>query len=80
MVFEQAIQSKWGIAPNQLRVFLHYQPSYYHLHVHFVHLASPIQAGTHAGKALLLDDILGKNEAGKGGNKIRRVTINAYAE
>lgn len=30
-----AISTKYGIKPSQIRSFLHYQPSFYHLHVHF---------------------------------------------
>lgn len=55
----QAIKAKWGVGADELRVLLHYQPSYYHLHVHFAHLACPA-AGVAAGKALLLDDVIGE--------------------
>ena len=30
-------QERFGVVEEQLRVFVHYQPSYYHFHVHFVH-------------------------------------------
>lgn len=30
-----AIQDKYGLEESQLRIYLHYQPSFYHLHVHF---------------------------------------------
>ncbi|XP_055595482.1 m7GpppX diphosphatase [Uranotaenia lowii] len=33
-----AIKERYGLAPDQLRVYLHYQPSFYHLHVHFTYL------------------------------------------
>lgn len=29
------ISEKYNIPAHKLRVFFHYQPSYYHLHVHF---------------------------------------------
>ena len=32
------IIKKFNIPPSQLRIYLHYQPSYYHLHVHFAYL------------------------------------------
>lgn len=40
-----------------MRIFFHYQPSYYHLHVHFTHLNydSP---GLLAGKAHLLAEVI----------------------
>ncbi|KAG2488012.1 hypothetical protein HYH03_013449 [Edaphochlamys debaryana] len=53
----QAISSRYGVPPSQLRVFLHYPPSYYHLHVHFAH-ASLEHRGVAAGKAVLLDDVI----------------------
>ncbi|ODM89692.1 m7GpppX diphosphatase, partial [Orchesella cincta] len=40
-IFEQgtaAIKKKYGLTRSQLRIYLHYQPSYYHLHVHFTSL------------------------------------------
>jgi len=35
----QAIQDKYGVPGSQLVAYFHYQPSYYHLHVHFTHVA-----------------------------------------
>ncbi|XP_055620848.1 m7GpppX diphosphatase [Toxorhynchites rutilus septentrionalis] len=34
----KAISERFGIASNLLRIYLHYQPSFYHLHVHFTYL------------------------------------------
>ena len=33
----QAISDKYGVKKNQIVVFLHYIPTYYHLHVHYCH-------------------------------------------
>ncbi|KAM3867231.1 m7GpppX diphosphatase [Diretmus argenteus] len=35
---KEAILQRYNIPGNKLRVYLHYQPSYYHLHVHFTAL------------------------------------------
>ncbi|XP_014247893.1 m7GpppX diphosphatase [Cimex lectularius] len=35
----KAIFEKYKIPPSQLRVYIHYQPSFYHLHVHFNYLS-----------------------------------------
>ncbi|KAA0189431.1 hypothetical protein HAZT_HAZT004073 [Hyalella azteca] len=35
-----AIEEKYGVKANQLRVYLHYLPSFYHLHVHFASINS----------------------------------------
>ncbi|XP_066152061.1 m7GpppX diphosphatase [Euwallacea fornicatus] len=32
------IQEKYNLDSSQLRIYLHYQPSFYHLHVHFTYL------------------------------------------
>jgi m7GpppX diphosphatase len=34
----QAIEKKYGLKRSQVRAFLHYPPSFYHLHVHFTHI------------------------------------------
>ncbi len=34
----EAIEKKYGIKKNKIRAYLHYQPSFYHLHVHFTHI------------------------------------------
>lgn len=44
---------------SQLRIFIHYQPSYYHFHVHVVNIKHPgLRDGISVGKALLLDDVI----------------------
>lgn len=50
---------KYGISRDQLRLFIHYQPSYYHFHIHVVSLKrSGLNDGISVGKAILLDDII----------------------
>lgn len=34
----EAIRERYGIEADKLRVYLHYQPTFYHLHVHFTFL------------------------------------------
>jgi hypothetical protein len=50
------------VLPSHLRVYVHYHPTYYHFHVHFAHLKLQGPA-TLAGKAFLLDDIIGEGSA-----------------
>ncbi|RHY32393.1 hypothetical protein DYB32_002620 [Aphanomyces invadans] len=67
------IREKYGVAASSVRCFVHYQPSYYHFHVHFTHVkvacgmslyarcAGKIHddgAGISVGKAILIQDIL----------------------
>ncbi|KAK6972474.1 m7GpppX diphosphatase [Biomphalaria glabrata] len=35
---QTAIKEKFNVTSDKLRVYFHYQPSYYHLHVHFTHV------------------------------------------
>uniref|UniRef100_H2ZLJ5 m7GpppX diphosphatase n=1 Tax=Ciona savignyi TaxID=51511 RepID=H2ZLJ5_CIOSA len=51
------IEEKFGLKSSELRVYFHYQPSYYHLHIHFnnVELDMP---GTGALRAHLLADVI----------------------
>ncbi|XP_071109029.1 m7GpppX diphosphatase-like [Haliotis cracherodii] len=51
------IQEKYSVAKSQLRVYFHYQPSYYHLHVHFTHLRFEAP-GFDALRAHLLEDVI----------------------
>lgn len=48
-----------GIDKDELRIFIHYQPSYYHFHIHVVTTKhSGLGDGINIGKAILLDDII----------------------
>lgn len=50
---------KFGLVQDELRVFIHYQPSYYHFHIHVVNVSHPgLGDGLNAGKAILLDDVI----------------------
>lgn len=45
--------------PDQLRLFVHYQPSYYHFHIHVVNILHPgLGNGIATGKAILLEDVI----------------------
>ena len=49
----------YPVAADQLRLFVHYQPSYYHFHIHVVNVAHPgLGDGLNVGKAILLDDVI----------------------
>uniref|UniRef100_A0A5S6QZV8 m7GpppX diphosphatase n=1 Tax=Trichuris muris TaxID=70415 RepID=A0A5S6QZV8_TRIMR len=51
------IKTKYGAEANELRAYFHYQPTYYHLHVHFTYLKE-WNAGTAAGRAHLFMDVV----------------------
>ncbi|SCW00627.1 LAFE_0C08394g1_1 [Lachancea fermentati] len=49
----------YAIRPDELRTFIHYQPSYYHFHIHIVNVRHPgLGDGISAGKAILLEDVI----------------------
>lgn len=59
------------IEENQLKLYVHYQPTYYHFHIHIVHVALEAGATQAVGKAVGLDSIIetlkvmgGDDEAG----------------
>lgn len=54
----EAIRDRFGVLRSQLRVYLHYLPSYYHLHVHFVHASHDASFGMAAGKGHALEDVI----------------------
>ncbi|KAJ7155469.1 scavenger mRNA decapping enzyme [Mycena crocata] len=51
-------QQKWGIGPGGLRMYIHYQPSYYHFHVHIVNANYEAGMGMSVGQAHLLEDVI----------------------
>lgn len=60
-LFQEAIKSKYGVDSSQLRVYFHYQPSFYHLHVHFMHLRHD-GPGITAESAHLLTNVISNIE------------------
>jgi len=49
----EAITRVYGVSADQLRVFLHYQPQFYHLHVHFTRIENEIGSQVERGHLLL---------------------------
>ena len=54
---QEAIFKEFGICGDEVRVYLHYQPSYYHLHVHFTHI-NYTAPKTLVGEAHLLQEVI----------------------
>ena len=51
-----AIHSTYGVQSNQIRVFVHYLPQFYHFHVHFTRLEN--EFGTTCERGHLLHDVI----------------------
>lgn len=47
-----------SIEPDQLKLYVHYQPTYYHFHIHIVHVQLEAGATQATGKAVGLDSIM----------------------
>ncbi|XP_023936869.2 m7GpppX diphosphatase [Bicyclus anynana] len=54
---KKAILDKYNVPGSQLRIYLHYQPSFYHLHIHFTYLKHEAP-GIYAEKSHLLDAVI----------------------
>ncbi|CAK1549115.1 unnamed protein product [Leptosia nina] len=57
----KAILDKYKVPSTQLRIYLHYQPSFYHLHIHFTFLQHEAP-GIYAEKSHLLDTVINNIE------------------
>lgn len=56
-----AIEKKFNLKKSQLRIYFHYQPSFYHLHVHFNSLKNEFP-GIYCEKSHLLDTVINNIE------------------
>ncbi|CAD6884692.1 unnamed protein product [Tilletia laevis] len=67
---ERVAKDRYGVKPgmgggsSSVRCFLHYQPTYYHLHVHILHASHVSYTGAIVGQAHLLDDVIDLLELG----------------
>lgn len=52
-----AITDKYDVPRSQLRIYFHYQPSFYHLHIHFTYLKHEAP-GIFCEKSHLLDSVI----------------------
>ncbi|TVY19608.1 m7GpppX diphosphatase [Lachnellula arida] len=58
-----------GVEEDQLKLYVHYQPTYYHFHIHVVHVAFEAGASQATGKAIGLESIIATLEAMEGDEK-----------
>lgn len=54
---QKAISKKYNVSAEYLRIYIHYQPSYYHFHIHFSSVKK-LFPGTNLEKAHLLDTVI----------------------
>ncbi|KAK4099363.1 scavenger mRNA decapping enzyme [Parathielavia hyrcaniae] len=58
-----------GVERDQLKLYVHYQPTYYHFHIHMVHVALEAGATQATGKAVGLESIISQLETMQGGDE-----------
>jgi m7GpppX diphosphatase len=58
----KALEERYGVPPDKLRVFLHYLPSYFHLHVHFMHMGMEPTFGMAVNKAHAIQEVISNLE------------------
>ena len=63
---EAATSTYPGLEEDQLKLYVHYQPTYYHFHVHMVHVALEAGATQATGKAIGLESIIAQLETMEG--------------
>ena len=76
--FLEATTKKYeGLERDQLKLYVHYQPTYYHFHIHIVHVALEAGATQATGKAIGLESIIEQLEsmAGSGESGIDSVEL-----
>lgn len=52
------VKEKWSLTPGNLRFYVHYQPSYYHFHVHIVNANFVGIPSMAVGQAHILEDLI----------------------
>ena len=56
-----------GLEEDQVKLYIHYQPTYYHFHIHVVHVMCEATSTQSVGKAFSLDNIISQLETMSGG-------------
>lgn len=64
-----------GIEPDQLKLYVHYQPTYYHFHIHIVHVQLESGATQATGKAIGLESLIEQLSGMQGGEEAGMDTV-----
>lgn len=60
---QATVKSHPDIEADQLKLYVHYQPTYYHFHIHIVHVALEAGATQATGKAFGLENLISQLES-----------------
>ena len=66
---EAIVKTYPELEKDQLKLYVHYQPTYYHFHIHIVHVALEAGATQATGKAVGLESIISQLETVTGGEE-----------
>ncbi|KAL8686175.1 MAG: hypothetical protein Q9218_007295 [Villophora microphyllina] len=66
-ILEATVKKYPAIEKDQLKLYLHYQPTFYHLHIHVVHVMLEPTGTQATGKAFGLENIIAQLETMSGG-------------
>ncbi|KAH8728740.1 HIT-like domain-containing protein [Phaeosphaeriaceae sp. PMI808] len=67
-MIEATVKLYPGVERDQLKLYIHYQPTYYHFHIHIVHVSLEAGGTQATGKALGLENIISQLETVAGGS------------
>jgi len=62
-LLEATVQTYPELEEDYLKLYVHYQPTYYHFHIHIVHIALEAGATQAVGKAIGLESIISQLES-----------------
>ena len=67
---EATVKTYPEVEEDQLKLYVHYQPTYYHFHIHIVHVALESGATQATGKAIGLEGIIEQLKLMEGGAEV----------
>lgn len=70
MFLEATLKTYLELEEDQLKFYVHYQPTYYHFHIHIVHAALEAGATQATGKAIGLESIISQLETMAGDDDV----------
>ncbi|KAI2790345.1 hypothetical protein POX_d05855 [Penicillium oxalicum] len=74
-VLEATVKMYPGLEEDQLKLYVHYQPTYYHFHIHVVNVMLEAGATQATGKAFGLENIISQLETMSGGDDVSMADV-----
>jgi m7GpppX diphosphatase len=72
----EGMYKEQGVERDQLKLYVHYQPTYYHFHIHIVHVQLEAGGTQATGKAWGLESIIGQLQGMEGGEDKGMESVN----